>query len=45
VAETVKTERKITQIAFVDNIDNDNEVSRKTTSVVEEDISFFDMIK
>jgi hypothetical protein len=39
-----KHEKRVTQVAFVDNIDNDNEV-RKTTSVVEEDISFFDMIK
>ena len=39
-----KQDNNLTQVAFVDNIDNDNEV-RKTTSVVEEDISFFDMIK
>jgi cell division initiation protein len=42
--EPSKQERKATPIVLIDNIDSDNEV-RKTTSVVEEDISFFDMIK
>ena len=42
--QIAKPERKESPIVLVDNIDTDNEV-RKTTSVVDEDISFFDMIK
>jgi len=39
-----KLEKQEASLVLVDNIDTDNEV-RKVTSVVAEDISFFDMIK
>lgn len=44
IEPAVKIEKKEAPLVLVDNIDTDNEV-RKVTSVVDEDISFFDMIK